>query len=166
MGSNPTLRVRAVDERIGTVWPRPGYATPGSAGIDLRACVDGPVTIPPGACELVGTGIAIDLDGRDVAGFLMPRSGLGHKHGLVLGNLVGLIDPDYQGEIKASCWNRNHHGDVHIQPGERIAQLVLVPVWRPDLHWVEGVNADTQRGAGGFGSTDIPGPAYDPDHRD
>lgn len=143
----------------------PEYATPGSAGIDLRAMVDEPVTIQPGACELIPTGIAIHIDDPAMAAMILPRSGLGHKHGLVLGNLVGLIDSDYQGELMVSAWNRQPvaiRGDIErfadsgrdytIHPGDRIAQLVFVPVVRPAFEVVESFEA-SERGAGGFGST-------------
>jgi dUTP pyrophosphatase len=119
--------LKILDPRIGRDIPIPARATDGSAGVDLRACLDAPLDLAPGACELIGTGIAIHLGDPGLAATILPRSGLGHKHGIVLGNLVGLIDSDYQGELKISCWNRGTE-TFRIEPGERIAQLVVVPV--------------------------------------
>jgi dUTP pyrophosphatase len=129
--------------------PLPQYATAGSAGLDLRACLNAPLELGPGQAELIPTGLAIHLDDPGLAAVILPRSGLGHKHGIVLGNLVGLIDSDYQGELKVSCWNR---GQVKftVEPGERIAQLVVVPVIQVELEVVDDFAA-TPRGAGGFG---------------
>ena len=121
------IQLRILDPRVGTVFPVPAAATAGSAGVDLRACLDAPLDLAPGAAELIGTGIAIHLADPGLAAMLLPRSGLGHKHGIVLGNLVGLIDSDYQGEIKVSVWNRGREA-FRIEPGDRIAQLVVVPV--------------------------------------
>jgi len=156
--SNPTpgparraLQVRVLDPRIGRDFPLPHYATPGSAGLDLRACLDAPLTLAPGQAELVPTGIAIHLDDAGLAAVLLPRSGLGHKHGVVLGNLVGLIDSDYQGQVLVSCWNRGS-APYTIAPGERIAQMVVVPVVQVDFEIVEQF-AESHRGAGGFGSS-------------
>ena len=127
----------------------PAYATAGSAGMDLRACLDGPLTLQPGRAELIPTGMAIHVEDAGLAAVILPRSGLGHKHGVVLGNLVGLIDSDYQGQLMVSCWNRAHEPFV-IQPGERIAQLVVVPVVQVALEVVESFEEST-RGSGGFG---------------
>jgi len=129
----------------------PAYATPGSAGLDLRACLDAPVTLEPNAWQLVGTGIAIHLADPAYAALILPRSGLGHKHGIVLGNLVGLIDSDYQGELKVSAWNRSNTPFV-LQPMERLAQLVIVPVVQAQFQVVTEFAA-SQRGEGGYGST-------------
>ena len=139
--------VRILDPRMADQLP--AYATPGSAGLDLRACLDAPVTLAPNAWQLVGTGIAIHLADPGYAALILPRSGLGHKHGIVLGNLVGLIDSDYQGQLMVSCWNRGQE-PFTIQPGERIAQLVVVPVVQVALEVVEDFT-DSARGAGGFG---------------
>jgi dUTP pyrophosphatase len=149
--ARPRLQVRILDARIGREYPLPHYATPGSAGLDLRACLDAPLTLAPGATQLVPTGIAIHLDDAGLAAVLLPRSGLGHKHGIVLGNLVGLIDSDYQGQLMVSCWNRSAAAFT-IEPGERIAQMVIVPVVQVELDVVDEFAA-TQRGAGGFGSS-------------
>ena len=129
----------------------PTYATPGSAGLDLRACLDAPLTLAPNAWQLVGTGIAIHLADPGFAAMILPRSGLGHKHGIVLGNLVGLIDSDYQGELKVSAWNRSSTPFV-LEPMERLAQLVIVPVVQAQFHVVTEFAA-SQRGEGGYGST-------------
>ncbi len=143
------LRVRILDARLGREFPLPAYATAGSAGMDLRACVDAPLALPPGRAELIPTGMAIHLHDPGLAAVILPRSGLGHKHGVVLGNLVGLIDSDYQGQLMVSCWNRGQEPFV-IQPGERIAQLVVVPVVQVVLEVVETFD-ESARGAGGFG---------------
>ena len=143
------LKVRVLDARIGTTWPLPAYATAGSAGLDLRALIDAPLDLAPGATSLIPTGLAIFIDNPGYAAMILPRSGLGHKHGIVLGNLVGLIDSDYQGQLMVSCWNRGQAAFT-IQPGERIAQLVVVPVAQVQLQVVEDFTA-TDRGAGGFG---------------
>jgi dUTP pyrophosphatase len=144
-----TLDVKVLDPRLRTGLPQ--YATAGAAGLDLRACISAPLTLAPGATELVPSGIAIHLDDPGLAAVVLPRSGLGHKHGIVLGNLVGLIDSDYQGQIMVSVWNRGAAAFV-IQPMERIAQLVVVPVVQVKLNVVEDFAA-SERGAGGFGST-------------
>jgi dUTP pyrophosphatase len=146
-----SLQVKVLDARLGSEWPLPAYATEGSAGLDLRACVAAPLVLAPGQTELVPTGLAIHLDDPGLAAVLLPRSGLGHKHGIVLGNLVGLIDSDYQGQVMASVWNRST-ASFTIQPGERIAQLVIVPVVQVRLEVVEAFTA-SERGAGGFGSS-------------
>ena len=143
------IQLKILDSRIGDEIPLPHYATDGSAGMDLRACLEAPLTLEPGQTELIPTGIAIHIGDPDLAAVLLPRSGLGHKHGIVLGNLVGLIDSDYQGQLFVSCWNRG--GDsftIHV--GERIAQLVVVPVVRADFKVVDEF-AETRRGEGGFG---------------
>jgi dUTP pyrophosphatase len=144
-----TLDVKILDPRLRGFLPQ--YATAGAAGLDLRACVDKPVTLAPGAAELVPSGIAIHLADPGLAAIVLPRSGLGHKHGIVLGNLVGLIDSDYQGQVMVSVWNRSGAAFT-INPMDRIAQLVVVPVVRVKLNVVEEFAA-SERGAGGFGST-------------
>ena len=143
------LKVRILDARIGAEFPLPGYATEGSAGLDLRACTVAPLTLAPGRAELVPTGLAIHLDDPSLAAVILPRSGLGHRHGIVLGNLVGLIDSDYQGQLMVSCWNRGAE-PYTMTPGERIAQLVVVPVVQVELEVVADFAASA-RGAGGFG---------------
>jgi dUTP pyrophosphatase len=143
------LRVRIIDPRLGADFPLPEYATAGSAGLDLRACLKKPLELAPGRAELIPTGLAIYLEDPGLAAMVLPRSGLGHRHGIVLGNLVGLIDSDYQGELMVSCWNRGHE-PFTLKPGERIAQLVIVPVVQVELEIVENFEATT-RGAGGFG---------------
>ncbi|MCC2639583.1 MAG: deoxyuridine 5-triphosphate nucleotidohydrolase [Moraxellaceae bacterium] len=146
-----TVDVKVLDERIGTTFPLPTYATEGAAGLDLRACLDAPLTLEPGDTHLIRTGLAIHIADPAFAGLVLPRSGLGHKHGIVLGNLVGLIDSDYQGELMVSCWNRGAT-PFTIQPGERIAQYVLVPVVQAEFRIV-GEFTESIRGAGGFGSS-------------
>lgn len=145
------VRLKVLDPKIGKEIPLPKRSTGGSAGVDLRACLDAPLTLSPGECELVHTGIAIHIKDPGLAAVILPRSGLGHKHGIVLGNLVGLIDSDYQGELLISCWNRGSR-PFRIEPGERIAQLVIVPVVQADFEVVESF-AESGRGAGGFGHT-------------
>ena len=144
-----SLKVRILDARLGREFPLPAYATAGSAGMDLRACLDAPLALTPGRAELLPTGMAIHLDDPALAAVILPRSGLGHKHGVVLGNLVGLIDSDYQGQLMVSCWNRAAETFI-IQPGERIAQLIIVPVVQVALEVVESFD-ESARGAGGFG---------------
>ena len=144
-----TLQVRILDERMRTQLP--AYATPGSAGLDVRACLDAAVTLAPGSTHLIPTGLAIHVGDPGHAALLLPRSGLGHKHGIVLGNLVGLIDSDYQGPLMVSLWNRGSVPFV-LQPFERIAQLIVIPVTQVVLQLVETFDL-SQRGAGGFGST-------------
>ena len=146
-----TVDVKILDARIGTEFPLPAYATEGSAGLDLRACLNAPLVLAPGETQLIRTGLAIHISDPAFAGLVLPRSGLGHKHGIVLGNLVGLIDFDYQGELMVSCWNRGNEVFT-IQPGERIAQYVLVPVVQAELRIVADFDASA-RGAGGFGSS-------------
>jgi dUTP pyrophosphatase len=145
------LQVKILDPRLGAEIPLPHHATSGSAGLDLRACLDSPLTLEPGDTRLIPTGMAIHLDDPRLAAVLLPRSGLGHKHGIVLGNLVGLIDSDYQGQVMVSCWNRSET-PFTIAPGERIAQMVVVPVVQVDLEIVEDFSA-SERGTGGFGSS-------------
>ena len=145
------LQVRILDQRLGSEWALPDYATEGSAGMDLRACIDEPMTLKPGQTALIPSGMAIHLDDPGLAAVLLPRSGLGHKHGLVLGNLVGLIDSDYQGEVKISCWNRGAE-EIVIEPGQRIAQLVVVPVVQVRLQAVETFR-QSERAEGGIGHT-------------
>ncbi len=146
-----TFQVRVLDPRIGDSIAFPEYATEGSAGLDLRACLDAPLTLQPGATELLKTGLSIHIGDPALAAMILPRSGLGHKHGIVLGNLVGLIDSDYQGELMVSCWNRGDSAFT-IEVGERIAQLILVPVVQADFEIVETFTTSL-RGDGGFGST-------------
>ena len=143
------LKVRILDARIGGEFPLPAYATEGSAGLDLRACTAAPLTLAPGRAELIPTGLAIHLDDPTLAAVILPRSGLGHRHGIVLGNLVGLIDSDYQGQLMVSCWNRGTE-PYTMTPGERIAQLVVVPVVQVELEVVPDF-VSSARGAGGFG---------------
>jgi dUTP pyrophosphatase len=145
------LQLKILDPRIGGDYPLPAYATKGSAGIDLRACIDAPLELKPGDTQLIPSGIAVYLDDPGYAAIVLPRSGLGHKHGIVLGNLVGLIDSDYQGQIFVSCWNRGRT-TFTIQPGERIAQLVVIPVVQVAFDVVTEFAA-SERGASGFGSS-------------
>lgn len=145
------IDVCILDPRIGKEIPMPEYATAGSAGMDLRACLDEPLTLSPGNTELIPTGIAIHLGDPGLAATILPRSGLGHKHGIVLGNLVGLIDSDYQGQLFVSCWNRSDTSFT-IEPGDRIAQLVVIPVVQASLNIVPEFS-ETERGTGGFGHT-------------
>jgi len=143
------IQLKILDPRLGREFPLPHYATEGSAGLDLRACLDKPLTLAPGETQLIPTGMAIHIADHALAAVLLPRSGLGHKHGIVLGNLVGLIDSDYQGQVFVSCWNRGQ-APFTIEIGERIAQMVLLPVVRAQFEVVSEFN-QTQRGAGGFG---------------
>jgi dUTP pyrophosphatase len=145
-----TLDVKILDARIAAQMPH--YATPGSAGLDLRACLDAPLTLAPNAWQLVPTGMAIHLKDPGYAAMLLPRSGLGHKHGIVLGNLVGLIDSDYQGQLMVSAWNRSDVAFT-IEPMERIAQMVIVPVVQATFNVVNEFAAPSERGEGGYGST-------------
>ncbi|MBK1718366.1 dUTP diphosphatase [Thiocystis violacea] len=145
------LEVKILDPRLGRDFPLPTHATDGSAGLDLRAMLEAPLELPPGGCELLPTGMAVHIAETGVAGMILPRSGLGHRHGIVLGNLVGLIDSDYQGPLLVSCWNRGDR-PFRIEIGERIAQLILVPVLRAELVVVEAF-ASSERGEGGFGHT-------------
>ncbi|HUX73553.1 MAG TPA: dUTP diphosphatase [Steroidobacteraceae bacterium] len=145
------VKLRILDVRVGRDFPLPAHATAGSAGMDLRACLDAPLVLRPGGAELISTGIAIFVEDPGYAALLLPRSGLGHKHGIVLGNLIGLIDSDYQGPLLISCWNRGA-APFTIEPGERIAQLLIVPVAQAEFEIVEDF-ATSVRGAGGFGSS-------------
>ena len=144
-----SIKMKILDPRIGTEFPLPQYATEGSAGLDLRACLQQPLTLAPGDSSLIPSGIAIHIADPGFAAVLLPRSGLGHKHGIVLGNLVVLIDSDYQGEVLVSCWNRGREAFT-IQPGERIAQMVILPVVQARFEVVESFD-ESRRGAGGFG---------------
>jgi dUTP pyrophosphatase len=145
------VKLRILDPRIGHEFPLPGYATTGSAGMDLRACLAEPLVLPPGRAELISTGISIYIEDPQFAALLLPRSGLGHKSGIVLGNLIGLIDADYQGPLMVSCWNRGS-APFTVNPGDRIAQMVVVPVVQVDFEVVESF-AVSARGSGGFGSS-------------
>lgn len=145
------IQLRVLDERLGRDYPLPDYATQGSAGIDLRACIDLPLLVEPGQTELIPTGIAIHIKDPELAAIILPRSGLGHKHGIVLGNLVGLIDSDYQGQVLISCWNRGYQ-PFTIDPGLRLAQMVIVPVVQVEFDVVRDFDSST-RGDGGFGHT-------------
>lgn len=145
----PSIDYKILDPRIGDSIPLPVYATDGSAGMDLRACIDNSLTIDPGQTELIPTGLAIHIADPSIAATILPRSGLGHKHGLVLGNLVGLIDSDYQGQLFISCWNRSQK-TYTVEPSDRIAQLVFVPVLQVSLNPVDSFD-DSDRGTGGFG---------------
>ncbi|WP_323843082.1 dUTP diphosphatase [Moraxella sp. Pampa] len=151
-----SVQIKILNPKIGTDpnFPLPTRATDGSAGIDLRACIDKPITIKAGETQLIGTGIAIYIANPNFAGLILPRSGLGHKHGIVLGNLVGLIDADYQGELMVSVWNRSKT-DFTLNPAERMAQYVVVPVMRPDFDIVAEFSDKSERGAGGFGSSGV-----------
>lgn len=143
------IELKILDPRIGTEYPLPEYATPGSAGLDLRAILDEPLTLQPGQTVLIPTGIAIHIGDAKLCATILPRSGMGHKHGIVLGNLVGLIDSDYQGQLMVSTWNRGQ-SDFTIQPGDRIAQLVFMPVVQAQFSIVQEFDA-SERGEGGFG---------------
>ncbi len=145
------VQLRILDPRLGRDFPLPDYATAGSAGVDLRACVDETLTILPGQTVLVPTGMAIHVANPGLAAVILPRSGLGHKHGIVLGNLVGLIDSDYQGQLMVSCWNRGSDA-FELEPGARLAQMVFVPVVQVDFEVVDEFRA-SDRGEGGFGHT-------------
>jgi dUTP pyrophosphatase len=145
------IQLKILDPRLGKEFPLPHYATDGSAGMDMRACLDEPLQLAPGDTHLIPTGLAIHVADTGLAAVLLPRSGLGHKHGVVLGNLVGLIDSDYQGQVFVSCWNRGGKTFL-VEPGERIAQMLIVPVVRAEFEIVEDFAA-SERGAGGFGHT-------------
>ena len=149
--SRQKVQLKVLDPRVGNEFPLPEHATDGSDGVDLRACLDRTLTIEPGQTELIPTGMAVYIEDPGLAAIILPRSGLGHKHGIVLGNLVGLIDSDYQGQLYVSCWNR---GDTvfELEPGARLAQMVIVPVVQADFEVVEEF-AESERGAGGFGHT-------------
>ncbi len=145
------IELKILDKRLGDTIPLPEYATDGSAGLDMRACIDKPVIIEPGQTELIPTGLAIHIADPSIASVLLPRSGLGHKHGIVLGNLVGLIDSDYQGQVFVSCWNRGNTSFT-INIGERIAQMVFIPVIKASFDIVDEFH-ESERGDGGFGHT-------------
>lgn len=145
------IQLKILDDRLGRDIPFPEYATHGSAGLDLRACLDAPLTLEPGSTHLIPTGLAIHIDDPDLAAVLLPRSGLGHKHGIVLGNLVGLIDSDYQGQVMVSCWNRSSQ-PYEIQVGDRLAQMVFVPVVQVAFEQVDAFS-ESRRAEGGFGHT-------------
>lgn len=149
--SRAPIQLKILDPRLGEEFALPDYATPGSAGVDLRACVDNAVNLEPGQTELIPSGMAIYIADPSLAAIILPRSGLGHKHGIVLGNLVGLIDSDYQGQVFVSCWNRGHKSFV-INPGDRLAQMIFVPVVQADFEVVQEFDS-SDRGAGGFGHT-------------
>lgn len=144
-----SIQLKILDARIGADFPLPDYATAGSAGLDMRACVEGPLEVGPGETHLIPTGIALNMRDSNLAAVLLPRSGLGHKHGIVLGNLVGLIDSDYQGQVFVSCWNRGNDSFT-ILPGDRIAQMVFIPVIKAEFETVEAFQ-ESGRGDGGFG---------------
>ncbi len=143
------IDLKILDSRIGSLFPLPAYATPGSAGLDLRACIDDAIVLAPGETTLVPTGLAVHIADSGLAAMVLPRSGLGHKHGIVLGNLVGLIDSDYQGPLMVSVWNRGQHVFT-IEPGERLAQMVFVPIVQVEFNVVDAFTASS-RGEGGFG---------------
>jgi dUTP pyrophosphatase len=145
------VQIKVLDKRLGAEFPLPDYATSGSAGMDLRACLDATLTIEPGETHLIPTGFAMHVEDTGMAAIILPRSGLGHKHGIVLGNLVGLIDSDYQGQVYVSCWNRSD-SDFVVEPGARIAQMVFLPVVQARWERVEEFDSSV-RGAGGFGHT-------------
>jgi dUTP pyrophosphatase len=145
------IQLKILDPRLGGEFPLPHYDTDGSAGMDMRACIDEALEMAPGETHLIPTGLAIHVEDPNLAAILLPRSGLGHKHGIVLGNLVGLIDSDYQGQVFVSCWNRGDESFT-VKPGERIAQMVIVPVVHADFEIVDEFVA-SERGAGGFGHT-------------
>jgi dUTP pyrophosphatase len=149
--SRSNIQMKILDPRVGNDFPLPEHATAGSAGVDLRACLDEDLVLKPGQTELIPTGLAIHIADPGLAAMILPRSGLGHKHGIVLGNLVGLIDSDYQGQLYVSCWNRSSEEFV-LEPGLRLAQLVIVPVVQANFNVVEDFDA-SQRGEGGFGHT-------------
>lgn len=149
--SRRRIQLKVLDPRVGNEFPVPQHATEGSAGVDLRACIDAPMEIRPGQTELIPTGLAVHIEDPGLAAIILPRSGMGHKHGIVLGNLVGLIDSDYQGQLYVSCWNRG--SDIFtLEPGARLAQMVIVPVMQVDFEVVDEFDM-SDRGAGGFGHT-------------
>ena len=145
------IQLKVLDPRLAETFGLPAYATDGSAAMDIRACLDKTLTIKPGGCELIPTGLAVHIADPNVCAVLLPRSGLGHKHGIVLGNLVGLIDSDYQGEVKVSCWNRGS-SDFQIEPGDRIAQMTFLPIVKVDFDVVDSFEI-SDRHHGGFGHT-------------
>jgi dUTP pyrophosphatase len=147
------IQIKLIDKRLGNEFAMPNYATEGSAGLDLCACIDETLTINPSDTILISAGFAIHIADNSYAAMLLPRSGLGHKYGIVLGNLTGLVDSDYQGEIFISCWNRGNTS-FKINPGDRIAQMIIVPIAQPDFEFVDSFNV-TIRGSGGFGHTGV-----------
>ncbi len=147
-----SIQLKLVDPRLGNEIPLPEYATKGSAGLDLRACLKESIILEPGDTQLIPTGLSIYIEDPQYAALILPRSGLGHKHGIVLGNLTGLIDSDYQGELMVSCWNRGQ-STFTIEPGERIAQLIIVPVVQAQFELVKDFHQNSARGEGGFGHT-------------
>ena len=147
------IQIKLIDKRLGDEFPIPNFVTEGSAGLDLCACINKSLTISPNSTVLISAGFAIYIADKSFAGMLLPRSGLGHKHGIVLGNLTGLIDSDYQGEIFVSCWNRGNTSFT-IQPGDRIAQMIIVPIEQPNFEFVDSFD-ETIRGVGGFGHTGV-----------
>jgi dUTP pyrophosphatase len=149
--SRRRVQLKVMDPRVGNEFPLPEHATEGSAGVDLRACLDAPMEIAPGQTELIPTGMAVHIEDPALCAMILPRSGMGHKHGIVLGNLVGLIDSDYQGQLFVSCWNRGNEAFT-LEPGARLAQMVIVPVMQVDFEVVDEFDA-SERGAGGFGHT-------------
>lgn len=149
--SRHKVQLKILDPRVGTDFALPEHATDGSAGVDLRACLDAPLTLEPGQTELIPTGLSVYIEDPGLAAMILPRSGLGHKHGIVLGNLVGLIDSDYQGQLFVSCWNRGTQA-YELEPGARLAQMVIVPVVQADFEIVTEFVA-SERGVGGFGHT-------------
>lgn len=153
MTNTHSVQVRAIDPRVGTQIPLPYYATGGAAALDLHACIDAPLVLEPGAVELIGTGLAIHIGAPDMAAVILPRSGIGHRNGIVLGNGVGLIDSDYQGEIRISCWNRGTEAFT-INPGDRVAQMAFLPVARVELQQVREFTPSC-RGEEGFGHTGL-----------
>lgn len=146
----PYIQIKILDKRLGSTFPLPDYATQGSAGLDLRACIDEPCQLLPQSTTLIQTGLSIYIKDPNYTGVLLPRSGLGHKHGIVLGNLVGLIDSDYQGPLQVSCWNRSHT-PYTLEPGQRLAQLVILPIIKATFEVVESFGETSTRGEGGFG---------------
>ena len=148
-----SIAIKLIDSRLSEA-DLPQYGTPGSAGLDLKACINTAITLEPGAVELIPTGFAMHISNPHYAAMILPRSGLGHKQGVVLGNLVGLIDSDYQGQLMVSVWNRSQ-APYTIEPMDRIAQMVIVPVMQPQFHLVEDFDAASERGIGGFGSTGV-----------
>lgn len=148
-----SIQIKLIDPRLGKEFPIPAYATPGSAGVDVCACLDQNLSLEPGATSLVPSGFALHIGDAGLAAVLLPRSGLGHKHGIVLGNLTGLIDSDYQGQVFVSCWNRGHQS-FEIKPGDRLAQMVFVPVVQAQFEIVNEFE-QSQRGSGGFGHTGL-----------
>lgn len=147
------VKIRILDKRLGDTWPLPNYETGGSAGLDLRACLETPFELAPQQQTLISSGLAFFIDNHDYCAMILPRSGLGHKHGIILGNSTGLIDSDYQGPLMISLWNRSND-TFTISPGDRIAQLIFTPIARPTLQ-VVGTFDETERGTGGFGSTGV-----------